>query len=101
MAKAKGFHPGDAGCWFDSHRGVYIGQAVIALAIERGWQQWGEGRAEKSCGGLTPDDEEYYDAWLAAEDYLASLAPSGYWIGGNENGDFGMWEIEEEGEQDG
>lgn len=40
---------------------------------------------------LTPDGDYYRDAGSSAEEYLDSLVPEGFWVGSNENGDFGMW----------
>lgn len=81
----------NAGCWFDCARGQYIGVEVIREAQCYGWDKGGY--AEEDC---TPDAEWYYEAWDAAEQYLNSICPDGFWIGNTESGDFGMWESEEE-----
>ena len=87
----------DAGCWFDGARGIYIGEAVIALAIDYGFR----------TGVRKPRDgwskHEYYcELWSEAEGHLDGFAPEGFWIGGNEGGgDFGMWPIEDaDGDED-
>ena len=107
--------PAQEGCWFDGNRGIYLQQAVLQAAKERGWT----GKAyvrynpdeERSCltgpilndAGthrlLGPDDDEYYDAAQEAEDYLNTLAPEGYYFGYSEGGgDFGLWKCEDEDE---
>lgn len=83
--------PEHAGCWFDCARGIYIGEAVIKEAFAWGWKDE-EGREID----YTVDGEFYHEATDAATDFLNTLAPEGFWIGSNENGDFGMWEIEED-----
>lgn len=80
------FHPRMEGCWVDNHNGVYIGQRVMEIAKEHGW----DGEV------LTPQHEHYCDAWIDAESFLSDKAPPGYYIGSNECGDFGMWKINEE-----
>lgn len=77
----------DEGCWVDCHLGIYIGEQVIHGAKEQGFNP----------GVPMPEDgwashEHYTELWQEAEDYLNQFAPNGYWIGSNENGDFGMWE---------
>ena len=83
--------PQDEGCWFDCARGIYIGEAVIDEAISRGFELT-EGREVDA----TVEGEFYHETWDDAECFLDSLAPEGYWVGSTENGDFGMWRIEEE-----
>lgn len=80
-----------AGCWFDCARGIYIGQEVIWEAQSYGWKP--EGLDEET--EVSPDMEFYHELTDEAEQYLNSICPTGYWIGSNENGDFGMWECEE------
>jgi len=85
-----------AGCWFDGARGIYIGEAVIKEALAAGWSAEGYTEEEFKVHGEGVDPEAYQWATDAAEEFLASLAPDGFWIGSNENGDFGMWQIEAE-----
>ena len=35
--------------------------------------------------------QAYYNGWIRAEEFMAKLAPKGWWIG-TKNGKFGMWE---------
>lgn len=81
----------DAGCWFDSARGIYIGEAVIDLAIEHGFDP----KEEEPKGGWS--HYEYYDELQdEAEDFLnEKFAPEDCYFGPNENGDWGLWEVEE------
>lgn len=73
--------PKDAGCWFDSHRGIYIGEAVQEVAQSYGW-----------TGPLVTKEEEFYcEAWEEADQFLDSICPEHFWFGGNDNGDWGMW----------
>lgn len=102
MAHTTGYMAYDAsdeGCWFDSARGQYIGCAVIREAVSRGYDGWAAELAE-DCDEDMADREDYFEAWDRAEGFLSDLAPDGYWIGSNESGDFGMWECEEEAEED-
>lgn len=83
------FSPEDAGCWFDSARGQYIGEAVIAVA--------------RSLGYRCDDDEAnsnhefYHETWDEAENFLQSFAPDGYYFGSSDHScDWGLWKIEDE-----
>lgn len=91
-----GLTPADAGCWYDSHRGVYIGLEVMRAAAERGWAAYAD--------ALESDDPTHYEyfceGWESAEDFLNSMAPDGYWFGSNENGDCGLWLIESADDDD-
>ena len=81
------------GCWFDGARGIYSGEAIIAEARELGWE-WQKEEWEEA--DFNADSEHYHEAWDGALDYLASLAPEGFWIGPSDSGDFGMWKCEDE-----
>ena len=76
----------EIGCYFDSARGIYIGQAVIEFA-----ESLGMTHEDKR----TPDHEFYHEAWTDAENWLNRFHSDDthYW-GSTENGDFGYWEIE-------
>jgi len=79
----------DAGCWFDSARGIYIGEEVIALAEGHGLKI-----AEEDQTNRTPEGEGYHELWDEAEDYLQDFAPEGFYFGSNE-GDWGLWPAED------
>lgn len=80
------------GCWLDSHRGQYIGEAVIAAAVTFGF----EADEEQS----SVDCEHYHEEWERAENYLnANIVPEGYNFSSNDNGDWGLWQNEETEEQ--
>lgn len=81
------------GCWFDCARGIYIGEAIIATAVDNGWDWKAAGYEE---GDISPDSEHYCEAWDDAERFMGTLAPEGYWFGATENGDWGLWKVEEE-----
>ena len=55
----------ETGCYFDSARGQYIGQAVIQLAENCGM-------AKVSDEDRQPDGEFYCESWDNAENYLNS-----------------------------
>jgi hypothetical protein len=82
------------GCWFDNSRGIYLGEAVIRAAEERGF------KFELSVSDYSPVDlthhDTYLEVWEEAENYLNELAPEGYWFGCNESGDVGVWEQNED-----
>src|SRR6476661_6042687 len=61
----------DVGCFFDSHGGRYIGEAVIALALEHGWAPT-EG-AEYVADNVGTEHEHYCEFWDEAEQYLQTL----------------------------
>ena len=76
----------ETGCYFDSARGIYIGQAVIELAESLGMSPEEE---------RTPEHEFYCEAWEDAENWLNRFhSDNNHYWGSNENGDFGYWEIE-------
>jgi hypothetical protein len=78
----KTFEPG---VYFDSNRGIHMGKMIQEMAVEHGWE--GE--------PVNLDDEFYWEATQEAEDFLNELAPEGYYFGPSEQGDWGLWEIEE------
>lgn len=78
----------EEGCYFDNHRGIYMGEAVIQLAESLGMTHEEE---------RTPDHEFYLEAWEDAENWLNShYSDDAHYWGSTENGDFGYWLIEEE-----
>ena len=76
----------DTGCWFDCARGIYIGEAVIDLA-----QQWGFEVSEDDEVNTLPEGEFYNELTDEAELYMQQFAPDGYYFGSNENSDWGLW----------
>jgi len=94
----------DAGCWFDSHHGFEaIAKEAIRAALRCGMPDpdtegiryadiaiWD---GVEVAGGIMADDLAF--AVEAAEMYLSTLAPAGYWVGWYD-GDFGMYPIESE-----
>lgn len=78
----------EEGCYFDSARGQYIGEAVIHFAESLGMTK------EEEC---TPEHEFYCEAWEDAENWLNShYADDRHLWGCSEWGDFGYWLIEED-----
>lgn len=69
------------GCWLDSCRGIYLGEAVQDIAESYGWQ--GE--------RLDVSSEFYHEAIDEAEGFLQQFAPEGFYFGSNKNGDWGLW----------
>jgi hypothetical protein len=86
------YSPKETGCWFDSSRGIYIGEAVIELAESHGFRIQSKDRKNRN-----PTGEFYSELWDEAEDYMEQFAPLGFFFGSNESGDWGLWE-EEDGE---
>jgi len=86
----------DEGCWFDSALGQYIGEEVIKLAEKMGMKIELEDEINK-----TGDGEFYSELWDEAENYLNNnCAPSGYYFGGNDSCDWGLWKNEDEDEDE-
>jgi len=82
--------PEDSGCWLDSARGQYIGEAVQEIAADHGWA--GE--------RLEVDHEHYCEAWDEAENWLNEhAAPDGFSFCSNECGDWGLWAYTKECEK--
>jgi len=81
------FIPHQAGCYVDSNKGQYVGEYVQEIANSRGWSQLGITGAAH---------EDYHEDWVAAEEYLQKFAPAGFHFGSTENGDWGLWAVEEE-----
>jgi len=83
------------GCWLDSARGwADIGEQIQSIAMEYGW------KGMDGTEVIIPSDEEGDEFQYAvdeAEDYLNSLPniPDGFYFGGNDNGDWGLWQMEE------
>lgn len=72
----------ETGCIFDNHRGIYMGEAIIALAESYGLVP--ENEEDK-----TPDSEFHWDMVAVAENYLCkNVAEEGYMFGFGECGDF-------------
>jgi len=81
----KGTSTPTLGCWFDSNRGIHIGESVQEAALSYGWK-----------GSMVYNDEENYIlVWDEAADFIDNLCPEGYWFGGNDNGDWGVWPMED------
>lgn len=87
IKKANKITPDMEGVWLDGSQGRYIGKAVQEIAIDNGW---------KGEPVLDPDNYEEYDyAFDAAEDYLNTLAPEGFYFS-SMDGDWGLWKIEDD-----
>lgn len=82
----------EAGCWFDNHRGIYIGEAVIDTAVDHGF------KPEGLTDGLRYSDEEFYcELWDEAEQFMQQFAEEGFWFGSHPDwGDWGLYACEEE-----
>ena len=86
----------DIGCYFDGTRGVYIGEAIQAMAHSHGWEYLphipviyvadvGEGHANDSLS--------YHEATNEAEDFLNTLTDDDVAFGPSEQGDWGLWHL--------
>ena len=98
------FTKADVGCYLDSARGVYIGEAVQASAALPGWSP--------AAGVVACDHEDceaaheeadhgtlYDEATTEAEDHLNGLTADDVWFGSNESGDWGLWPLTENEEE--
>ena len=95
------FTKADVGCYFDSARGVYIGEAVQASAALHGWAPADGVVACDHDDCETAHDEadhgtHYHEATIQAEDHLNGLTTDDVWFGPTESGDWGLWPLEEE-----
>jgi len=94
MRTKETIHRDAAGCWFDSHRGQYIGEAVQGEALAWGWEGFDECGEVVTVESTESGSESYFWAWEEAEAFLSDLAPEGFWIGNDPDGaGFGMWPI--------
>ena len=100
------FTKADVGCYLDSARGVYIGEAVQASALLHGWAPE-EGmvpcdheECERGQRGQPHEEADhgtyYHEATIEAEDFLNGLTADDVWFGPTESGDWGLWLLEEE-----
>jgi hypothetical protein len=87
-----------AGCWFDGHRGIYIGDAVIETAIDHGWvcDVKGEDAGPYQTSPTWTEHEHYHELWGEAEEFMQQFAEEGFYFGGSEGGDWGLWQAEED-----
>ena len=98
------FTTADIGCYFDSARGIYIGEGIQEVAASLyGWNP---------DGGTIPCDHEdckqpheeidhgthYHEATNEAEDHLNGLTSDDVSFGSTESGDWGLWPLEEDTE---
>lgn len=106
----------DTGCYADSWRGQYIGCVVIDLACEHGFLPDGDNLRDmfttwmkKNHDGYTwasaweeylTDREDYLELWEEAENYLNTLCADDVYFGSSECGDWGLWEMEQEEDED-
>ena len=95
------FTKADVGCYLDSARGVYIGEAVQASAALHGWAPSDGVVAcdHEECETAHSEDDHgtyYHEATSEAEDYLNGLTADDVWFGSTESGDWGLWPLEEE-----
>ena len=100
------FTAADIGCYLDSARGVYIGEAVQASALLHGWDPE-EGmvpcdheeceRGQRGQPHSEADHGMFYDeATTEAEDHLNGLTSDDVSFGSTEGGDWGLWLLNEE-----
>jgi hypothetical protein len=86
----------DIGCYFDSARGVYIGEAVQQLAASHGWKYSAQFEMVNLADTDGSDSEAYPWAWDEAEDFLNGLTAEGVYFGSSESGDWGLWAVEDD-----
>jgi hypothetical protein len=101
----KKFGQAEVGCFFDGARGRYIGVAVIDFAEEHGFdiseliEEYAQ-LCDREQGSaptweeFLADHEYYHELWDDAENHLNTLTEDGFWFGGSEHGDWGLWEAE-------
>ncbi len=77
----------DVGVYADSSRGRFTGERIQEMAQGAGW-------SEERLGA---DDELYDEATDDAESWLnMNVAGEGTYFGTSEQGDWGLWDVEEE-----
>ncbi len=89
----------DAGCWVDNCRGIYMGDAIIEIAIDHGWGCDVEG-AEGDHWQPSPtwsDHEHYHELTDEAEEFMQQFAEGGFtFCFGEDSMDWGLYPIDEE-----
>ena len=102
MVTATRFTTADVGCYFDGARGVYIGEAVQQMAQSHGWKydaQWEMVYIDDVGQGRGDDSLAYHEATTEAEDYLNTLTADDVSFASNESGDWGLWPLTENEEE--
>ena len=85
----------EPGCYVDSARGIYAIDRIIEIAEGYGFQVNDDDPANPLPESLA-DYEFAGELEDEADDYLNTrFAIEGYFWGRNENGDWGLWEVEE------
>tara|TARA_R100000664_G_C2698918_1_gene100028 strand:+ start:236 stop:559 length:324 start_codon:yes stop_codon:yes gene_type:complete len=93
----------DIGCYFDGAFGYdHNALRVLDLAKQHGFNEWSS-RLEQQAYSPNGVKEEHYEEWMEtidrAEDYLnehTTRPDNTYWSW--EDGDFGLWQYDEDGE---
>ena len=90
----------DVGCYGDSSRGRYLVDRVVELAEDHAGFDPFPAEAEEHDprdfpGGSLADYEYSDELWDDAVEHLQAVTEDGVYWGTNENGDFGLWEVEE------
>ena len=91
--------PDNAGCWIDCAEGTYVGQRIIGIAKQYGFKIKPEDEKYVTFSeALLQDDGAEQHQWLAdeAEEYMQELAPEGFYFGSSDQGDWGLWELNDE-----
>lgn len=80
----------DSGIWIGAHRGIDQGIEIIQTAIDAGWDTYIP-KAWLDYNLFSENHEDYWDAWIDAQEFLDTLAPEGYEFGHNKDFDWGMY----------
>jgi hypothetical protein len=83
----------DCGCYVDSARGIYAIDAIVRFAESHGWQGDNDTRYRKSSLSeheYVNDIEDHVDNYMNAD-----FSVDGASWGRNDQGDWGLWAIEE------
>jgi len=82
----------DVGEYFGSQRGIFQGEAVIALAVQNGFKV-----LPISVDDMKAAGPYHMGLWDDAENFMNNTYPKdGYFWGNNENGDWGLWPLEDD-----
>lgn len=95
------FTKADVGCYGDSSRGRYLVDRVVELAEDfAGFDPFPDSADDAdprdTPGGSLADYEHSDELWDDAEEHLNAVTEDGLYWGNNDNGDFGLWTIEDE-----
>lgn len=93
----------EPGLLFDANMGKYQQPRIVALAMEHGFDSGLPIEEVKEAFSYSTEDgvmdgDDWLEIVADAEAFLMGFAPENHWVGYDDNGDFGVWELEKEEE---